>query len=133
MTVPSNGRIHYSNAQLIGSVATYTCNTSAGYVLPENNTIARRTCTQSGWTGNGSACRNTDTTSTPTTVISDPISTPTTVISDPTSTPTTVIIDPIDITVTVYSDPDSTGSTCPSQDTINEVHRRARDRILGGN
>ncbi len=122
MTVPSNGRIHYSNAQLIGSVATYTCNTSAGYVLPENNTIARRTCTQSGWTGNGSACRNTD-----------PTSTPTTVISDPTSTPTTVIIDPIDITVTVYSDPDSTGSTCPSQDTIDEVYRRARDMILGGN
>ncbi len=28
---------------------------------------------------------------------------------------------------TVYSSPDSSGSTCPSQDTINEEHRRARD------
>ena len=31
---------------------------------------------------------------------------------------------------TVYSSPDSSGSTCPSQDTINEEHRRAREFAL---
>ncbi len=32
---------------------------------------------------------------------------------------------------TVYSSPDSSGSTCPSQDTINEEHKRVRESILG--
>ncbi len=31
---------------------------------------------------------------------------------------------------TVYSSPDSSGSTCPSQDTINEEHKRVRESIL---
>ncbi len=31
---------------------------------------------------------------------------------------------------TVYSSPDSSGSTCPSQDTINEEHNRIRDHVL---
>ncbi len=34
------------------------------------------------------------------------------------------------VPATVYSSPDSSGSTCPSQDTINEEHRRIRDSIL---
>ncbi len=37
---------------------------------------------------------------------------------------------PSRLPATVYSSPDSSGSTCPSQDTISEEHRRARDSIL---
>ncbi len=37
---------------------------------------------------------------------------------------------PSRLPATVYSSPDSSGSTCPSQDTISEEHRRARESIL---
>ncbi len=37
---------------------------------------------------------------------------------------------PIHNPTTVYSSPDSSGSTCPSQDTINEEHKRVRESIL---
>ena len=38
---------------------------------------------------------------------------------------------PLPISATIaYSSPDSSGSTCPSQDTINEEHNRIRDYLL---
>ncbi len=55
LTLP-NGNVSYSNAQLVGSVATYSCNAYEGYVLPEG-TVATRTCTVSGWTGNNLTCQ----------------------------------------------------------------------------
>ena len=48
-----NGDVVYSSAQVVGSVATYSCDAVNGYVLSEAGT---RTCAQSGWTGSDITC-----------------------------------------------------------------------------
>ena len=48
-----NGDISYSDRFLVGSVASYTCDTGFELQPPCNNT---RTCTPSGWTNQDYTC-----------------------------------------------------------------------------
>lgn len=52
----NNGDVSYTAAQRVGSVATYTCNEGAGYILPLG-TPTQRTCALNGWSGSSPTCQ----------------------------------------------------------------------------
>ncbi len=57
LDVVPNGDVVYSSAQVVGSVATYSCDAVNGYVLSEAGT---RTCTLNGWNGTNPSCSKDD-------------------------------------------------------------------------
>ena len=50
LQVPANGNIEYTDGRVIGSVATYSCDESIGYVPADTGRSPfTRTCQESGW------------------------------------------------------------------------------------
>ena len=53
LDMPPGGTISFSNALLVGSVATQTCNASADFVSTSGTDQVVRTCELTGWSGDG--------------------------------------------------------------------------------
>ena len=57
LSVPANGNIAYTDNQMLGSVATYSCDGSRGYVLADTSRSPfTRTCQENGWSLTETTC-----------------------------------------------------------------------------
>ena len=57
LSVPANGNIAYTDNQMLGSVATYSCDERRGYVLADTTRSPfNRTCQESGWSLTETTC-----------------------------------------------------------------------------